>query len=153
MDNAKIMYFGKIYGKFKSGVYTLQDVSELVDIIWMKQVSLEAKETLLCIPLQILQIVELKMPATTFAHDNADYFSGNCVSMEKWKEFYKKGVFGLEDVCTHLEEIIESGHSGDSFLPRIAGVTIRDDVQVKDGYDLSDYSLFFAYLMERAFEL
>lgn len=148
----EIMKFAELYGKFKLGKHGLNDVATLTDYVWQGTYSDEAKRTLLQIPLKTLEIVELTMPASEFAKNNSSYFAGNCVGMPNWKTFYEARQFDLNDVRRHLEEIIANSPD-DAYAPRIAEVTIRDDVRVTYIYDFKDFGPMFAYVLEKAFEL
>lgn len=154
MQIKNILEFASIYGKLKTNTHTLEDVSEIIWIVNQmdESVTNEAKAMIMEIPLYVLQNeVELSIKDEDVA-GRGMYFAGNSNMAGEYRELFENGNYDLSTIINQFKNVIDD-NLFHAFAMRNAQVVLRDDVRLKYKEHFKESGVFFAYILEKAFEL
>ena len=146
--------FAEILVKLRERRATVSDLSQLPSLVryHKKEIPDNVKIAILGIPSILLRDkCELKKSVSKWAGENGEYFAGNCVNLEEWKEKFNSKCFDLNDMSNFMKYVLEDSQRLNSdFYLRNPEVTLRDEVCIKDEKKFQNEQIIYAMVLEKA---
>lgn len=146
--------FAEILVKLRERQAIVSDLSQLFSLVRFhkKEIPDDVKLVILSIPNILLKDnCELKNSVEEWAGKKGEYFAGNCVNLEEWKEKFNGKCFDLKDMSDFMEYILEDPERLNSdFYLRNPEVTLRNDVCIKYEEKFQNEQIIYAMVLEKA---